>query len=372
MICDDCHRVAAVVGEFKYDFHAADVPPLDAEESKVKVVEATAERRLPADSDELTKSSNWTACPPHFIFSPGSPGDVCSYSGIFTDALVRLVHHPRGGMVDIVVDGTSATSVDLFTEQGAFAEATIAASDLPVGNHTLVVTTSASVNPASAGRECILEELVLYGPYELEGFGSPQPLNFGNPYSPFIERYTNSAGADDLVLELGGGDRRYCRPNYLNFEYLKFELADVYGDTHSLPFSDDSFAYVCSQAVFEHLADPQAAAKEIIRVTKPGGLIITEVAFLQPLHAVPFHFFNMTLWGVQELFRSCELLASDWFGPLSGTVMWLLAASNLTEKIPKDQLERIRSEFESFDGMMTHDDLQPVASGVHIAVRKPE
>ncbi len=371
MICDDCRRVAAVVREFKYDFHVEDVLPLDATEITPKVVEATSERRLPADSNELSKSSNWTACPPHFIFSPGPPGDVCTYSGVFTDALVRLVHHPRGGMVDIVVDGNLATSVDLFTEQGAFAQATIAASDLLLENHTIAVTTSGSVNPASAGRECIFEELVLYGPGELEGFGSPQPLNFGNPYSPFIERYINSAGADDLVLELGGGDRRYCRPNYLNFEYLKFELADVYGDVHLLPFSDDSFAYVCSQAVFEHLADPQAAAKEIIRVTKPGGLIITEVAFLQPLHAVPFHFFNMTLWGVQELFRSCELLESNWFGPLSETIMWLLAAANLTEKIPTDQLERIRSEFQSLDGMMTHDDLQPVASGVHIAVRKP-
>jgi divalent metal cation (Fe/Co/Zn/Cd) transporter len=45
--------------------------------------------------------------------------------------------------------------------------------------------------------------------------------------------------------------------------------------------------------------------------------------------------------------------------------------ANLTDRIPPEQLERIRSDFESFDGLMSHDDLKGVAGGVHIAVRKP-
>ena len=174
-----------------------------------------------------------------------------------------------------------------------------------------------------------------------------------------------------MILEIGGGDRRRGKLNHLNFEYLPFELADVYGDIHSVPFQDDTFDVVHSQAVFEHVANPQSAASELIRITKPGGIIVTEVAFLQPLHAVPFHFFNMTLWGVEELFKSCELLASDWFGPLSETVTWLLDAANVSGRVSAERLAFIRSEFESFDGLMTHEDLKPVASGVHIAVRKP-
>ncbi|HEX3981019.1 MAG TPA: methyltransferase domain-containing protein [Acidimicrobiales bacterium] len=361
----------AVVQQFKYDFHVTDVEPLTEDEGGPRVVSAAAERRIPADADEISRTSRWHQAPPHFIHTEGAIGDTCSFTGRFTDAVIRLMHQPRGGVVDVFVDDRLIASVDLYTPEGSFIEPAVAAADLSVGPHNLVFASRGAANEASAGTEVIVDEVVLHGPPELEGFAPAAPLNFGNPYSRFIEEYTDRAAPDELVLEVGGGDRRRCLPNHANFEYLKFELADIYGDIHSLPFEDDAFAIVHSQAVFEHLADPQAAAKELIRITRPGGLIVTEVAFLQPLHAVPFHFYNMTLWGVEELFKSCELLASDWFGPLSETVTWLLSAANLTARIPPEQLARIQADFESFDEMMTHDDLKPVASGVHIAVRKP-
>ncbi len=262
-------------------------------------------------------------------------------------------------------------SVDLATNEGAYTVATTAASNLAAEKHTLVIATRGDVPDARRGTAALLEEVVLYGPPELEGFVEPEAINYGNPYSTFIEGYLDAAAPDALILEIGGGDRRRAKPNHLNFEYLPFELADIYGDIHSVPFADDTFDIVHSQAVFEHVAEPLGAAAELIRITKPGGIIITEVAFLQPLHAVPFHFFNMTQWGVEELFKSCELLASDWFGPLSETVVWLLQAANVASRIAPERLAHIHSEFESFDAMMSHDDLKAVASGVHIAVRKP-
>src|SRR5207249_2216616 len=98
--------------------------------------------------------------------------------------------------------------------------------------------------------------------------------------------------------------------------------------------------------------------------------IITEVAFLQPLHAVPYHFFNMTTWGVEELFRDCTILESDWFGDLSVTVDWLLRSVNLPEKVPVGRIERVVEEFREFDGLVSHDELKSVASGVYIVARK--
>lgn len=44
-----------------------------------------------------------------------------------------------------------------------------------------------------------------------------------------------------------------------------------------LPFPDHSFDLVHSNHVFEHLADPMAAAKEAYRVLRPGGLVFIEV-----------------------------------------------------------------------------------------------
>lgn len=40
-----------------------------------------------------------------------------------------------------------------------------------------------------------------------------------------------------------------------------------------LPYGDESFDLVVSRYVFEHIADPQWAARELLRVTKPGGWI---------------------------------------------------------------------------------------------------
>jgi SAM-dependent methyltransferase len=49
---------------------------------------------------------------------------------------------------------------------------------------------------------------------------------------------------------------------------VRFKAASVY----QLPFPDRSFDAVYSHALFEHLADPLTAAREIRRVLKPGGI----------------------------------------------------------------------------------------------------
>jgi SAM-dependent methyltransferase len=40
-----------------------------------------------------------------------------------------------------------------------------------------------------------------------------------------------------------------------------------------LPYANDTFDVVYSRFVFEHVADPEAVARELMRVVKPGGLI---------------------------------------------------------------------------------------------------
>jgi SAM-dependent methyltransferase len=369
LVCATCDRVVAVVSEGTYDFRIPKSERFGSVEPMV--VDATCERRVPADSPEITYTSRWGMHHPYFMATEGRVGDSGTFTGTFTDVLIRFLHHPRGGIVDVFVDDKLTVSVDLFTPEGSSTEPVVAASDLPPGEHTLVFAARGQGNDDATATQVLVEELVLFGPAELPGFGPPVPLNFGNPYSRFIEGYVDRVAPQEQILEVGGGDRRRCLPNHVNFEYLKFELADVHGDIHAIPFQDDTFALVHSQAVFEHVNDPFVAARELIRVTRPGGIIVTEVAFLQPLHAVPYHFFNMTLWGVEELFKDCELLASDWFGPLSETVLWLMQSAGLPGKIEAERIDRIVTEFQEFDGLISHDELKPVASGVHIAVRTP-
>jgi SAM-dependent methyltransferase len=58
-----------------------------------------------------------------------------------------------------------------------------------------------------------------------------------------------------------------------NFAYRPEKLEFHYPFTaEQLPFADDSFDCVYSFATFEHFRDPGAAAAQLYRVTKPGGV----------------------------------------------------------------------------------------------------
>lgn len=51
-------------------------------------------------------------------------------------------------------------------------------------------------------------------------------------------------------------------------DHLRFETASA----ESLPFAKESFDAVFSHALFEHLAKPDAVAREFLRVLRPGGI----------------------------------------------------------------------------------------------------
>jgi SAM-dependent methyltransferase len=302
--------------------------------------------------------------------SEGGRDDAAELRAPFTDATVRLLQHPSGGTAEISVDGETATVVDLFRPQGSLVLPVHVASDLPLDEHVIVVRPGAARNPSSGGSQIHLQEIVLSGPLSTT-FPPPGELNYGNPYSPVLLRWMEVSPPTDLILEVGGGDRRRTEPNHVNFEYQTFEFADVYGDIHDLPFAEGAFGTVVSQAVFEHVRNPFRAAEELVRVTRPGGVIVTEVAFVQPLHAAPFHFFNMTPAGLAELFAGCETIESGWFGGLAGTVEWLMASAGLPDKVPPARLGRIVDEMRSLDRLISEEELKSVASGVYLVVRKP-
>ena len=122
----------------------------------------------------------------------------------------------------------------------------------------------------------------------------------------------------DFVLNIGAGGTAERYPNCIEFEHKIFRHTDVVGDAHHLPFRDATFDRVFAFNVFEHLADPKAAAQEIHRVLKPGGEVAIHTAFLQGLHEGPNHFYNATEYGVRRWFASFEIddcRVSGNFGP---------------------------------------------------------
>jgi SAM-dependent methyltransferase len=129
--------------------------------------------------------------------------------------------------------------------------------------------------------------------------GSPRgKLESQNPYGQqviqLIEQYR-----DGLVLDMGSGSPRRGFFNVVHLDLSAYAEVDIVTDGQALPFADETFDAILSEAVLEHVRDPHAYMLELARVLKPGGRARLDVAFLQPFHAYPNHFFNMTRPGLE-------------------------------------------------------------------------
>lgn len=115
-----------------------------------------------------------------------------------------------------------------------------------------------------------------------------------------VRRLIRQLGPDANILDLGAGNRRRA-DNVINLEIEATPEVDVIADGHLLPFNDNTFDAVISEAVLEHVHSPVRVVAEIYRVLKPGGYICIAVPFLQGYHASPHDYQRWTLPGIIQL-----------------------------------------------------------------------
>jgi SAM-dependent methyltransferase len=130
-------------------------------------------------------------------------------------------------------------------------------------------------------------------------------------YKPTSLELIQRVGFDAKILDVGGGDRKLDLPNFINLDIIRSSrLVTLIADAHFLPFKDDVFDLVLCEAAIEHFRYPWVAVEQLYRVLKNGGFVYADVAFLQPVHSYPNHYFNMTLEGVRVLFEKFKLVDS--------------------------------------------------------------
>ncbi|UCH47837.1 MAG: methyltransferase domain-containing protein [Betaproteobacteria bacterium] len=97
---------------------------------------------------------------------------------------------------------------------------------------------------------------------------------------------------------------------------------DLFCDGHELPFVDASFDAVVTTAVLEHVLYPEQVASEINRVLKVGGLLYSEMPFMQQVHEGAYDFTRYTLSGHRRLFNGFEEIEAGMVAGPGTALVW--------------------------------------------------
>jgi len=207
------------------------------------------------------------------------------------------------------------------------------------------------------------DSLTLYGNYLVSTKGEKYPIIDGKPIlvrevkpvhlrkpvpsivSQNISEYTPPPGLmPGLKIHLGSGNVPSSDPEVISIDVLPNTNVDIVAEAESLPFASDSLASVYSSAVFEHLYDPIAAAKEVRRVLAPGGTMFIDTAFLQGYHGFPSHYFNMTSQAVETFIVDGFELISSKVPPVAGPACSVGSIlQQFIEGLPLAERERLLS-----------------------------
>jgi len=201
-----------------------------------------------------------------------------------------------------------------------------------------------------------------------------------NPTNPYSEK--NLAiiknNPDKLILDFGAGNpkKNELFDNVVRLDYVHYANNDIVFDMKNLPFKDETFDYVISESVFEHLKDPWHYAQEIYRVLKKGGQVTIDTAFLYGLHGDPYHFYNMTIYGLEDTFKMFKKIRSGvepyqtsgiTLNILTNTFLSLISDESARQEL-KGKLSGIA--FHEYDKYLSDESQKVMSAGVYFIGKK--
>jgi SAM-dependent methyltransferase len=121
------------------------------------------------------------------------------------------------------------------------------------------------------------------------------------------------AAAHGRVLDVGCGEMpfRGMLPADASYVGIDVPIADDFGmdrnpeiesfDGRVIPFSDGSFDCVLCTEVLEHAEDPVFLVGEMMRVLRPGGLLVATVPFAARVHHAPHDYHRFTRHRLEKM-----------------------------------------------------------------------
>lgn len=135
------------------------------------------------------------------------------------------------------------------------------------------------------------------------------------------------------VLVVGGGRQRPHLDLHLgagNAVHVIYSDVDVRADVnlfcdgHDLPFRDDTFDAVVTTAVLEHVLYPEKVVGEIVRTLKDGGLLYSEMPFMQQVHEGAYDFTRYTLSGHRRLLNRFDEVECGMIAGPGTALVWAI------------------------------------------------
>jgi len=126
----------------------------------------------------------------------------------------------------------------------------------------------------------------------------------------YLQRF--APDVDGAILEIGSKDYGSTMPfrkHIRHGEYVGLDMApgagvDVVGDLSKgmCGLSDGHFALIICCSVLEHVEKPWLMARNISRLTRPGGRVYMSVPWVWRYHAYPDDYFRFSWRGIETLF----------------------------------------------------------------------
>jgi len=119
-----------------------------------------------------------------------------------------------------------------------------------------------------------------------------------------------------IAIEIGGSEGSIKA--ILEKFGVNYKVADNFPevDIHHLPYDNNSFDFLITDQILEHVEKPWVAAKEIFRVLKPGGISVATGPFMIGDHGCENwkDYYRFTPDGWRSLFSDFEILEAEGWG----------------------------------------------------------